>query len=78
MILEITAFFINMFILSLNLSLSMLPSPNLKQSIFKRKVTRNIKVLDYITTYKIKANYKEYRIIDEKIDEKIEFECEEI
>ena len=83
MILEITAFFVNMFILSVNLLISLIPNKRLKKALFKRRIVRNIKILQCITEHKNSLSLQEqekyqYRIINEKDPKQIHREFEEI
>ena len=67
-----------MFVLSINLLISLLPNEKWKLSIFKRRITRNIKILEYITQHRVKTDYSEFKIINEKSEDKVQAQVEEI
>ena len=66
MYLEVSAFFVNMVILSMNILLSLVPNKKLDELLFNRRRSRANDIIDIIKEKRLQVDFDNYKVIDEK------------
>lgn len=63
---EVSAFFVNMVILSMNILLSLVPNKKLDELLFNRRRSRANDIIDIIKEKRLQVDFDNYKVIDEK------------